>query len=283
MFHLLMYNKNNSGPANNFDLNAATDPSFSIRNNHYILTEAYRFLYLSAWSAHITDARIVSPQINALCSDGFRIAGFNVAAGVGGAPTLYDKWTDMQIPVPQNEEIQFQASTGTAEQQWGAALIGTQDWNRNIPSVGGVNPGTIQGMPIVLEATTASFTPTVNVWSADQALVFNSNPRGGVYIVIGAALQQAADTVAFRINFVRTKLYQGRKLFPGWFAQNVVGQFEDVITQVNRFHLGNWGAFHTFEPPLLAVFPSTSAAMTPILRLWCVYMGGQESLLSQYV
>lgn len=270
MFQLLAYNKNNSTPSNNFDLAALTDPSFSIRNGHYIFTEDYLFHYLTAFSAHITDATVRSPLINALSTDGLRIAGFNVTAGIGGAPTLLDRWEQIPYPVPKMEEIQFLASTGTAEQQWGLMVLRTPGWTRNLPA----------GIPVVLEATTGSFTPTVNVWSADQALTFNSNPRGGVYAVVGASCQQAADTLAFRINFPRTKLYMGRKLYPGWFAQNAVGAFEDVITQYNRFHLGVWGYFHTFEPPLLSVLPSTSAAMTPILRLWCVYMGADESLVN---
>ena len=273
MHTLLVYTGNNAGPANNFDLTAATDPNFSIRNGHYIFTENYRALYLTAQSAHITDATIRSPLINALSTDGLRIASFQKKAGVGGVPTLFDNWTQMPIQVPTMEEVQFLASTGTAEQQWGFMSLGTPDWNRNLPS----------GVPIMLEATTASFTPTVNVWSADQALVFNSNPRGGIYAVIGASCQFAADLLAFRLNFPRTKLYNGRKLLPGWFAQDAVGSFEDVLTQVNRFHLGVWGYFHTFEPPLVEVFPSTSAAMTPIIRLWCIYMGQDLNQLNQLV
>lgn len=285
MHTILIYNGTEGSPAtNNFDLTAATDPNFSTRNGHYIFTEDYRFLYLSAWGAHITDATVRSPQINALSTDGLRLGSFQKAAGIGGVPTLVDRWAQSPIFVPKWEEVQFLASTGTAsEVLWGAMVLGTTDWTQNIPLTSGGAAGNVLGMPIVLEATTGAFTPTVNTWSQDQALVFNSNPRGGVYAVIGAACQQAADTLAFRINFVRTKLYNGRKLLPGWFAQNAVASFEDVITQVNRFHLGVWGYFHTFEPPLLEVFASTSASMTPILRLWCVYLGQDESLLNKYV
>lgn len=272
MHTILAYIGNNAGPANNFDLTALTDPNFSIRNGHYIFTERYRMLYNSAFSATISDATIRSPLINALSTDGLRLGSFNRQAGISGSPTLADRWTQLRIDIPQMEEIQFLASTGVAEQQFGTMVIGTDGWNANLPS----------GIPIVLEATTASFTPTVRVWSADQALVFNSNPRGGVYAVVRAQCQFAADLLAFRLNFVRSKLYNGRKLLPGWFAQNAVASFEDVITQSNPFHLGVWGAFHTFEPPLVEVLPSTSAAMTPIVRLWCVYLGQDVSILDQF-
>jgi hypothetical protein len=59
----------------------------------------------------------------------------------------------------------------------------------------------------------------------------------------------------------------------------VVGAFEDVVTQVNRFHLGVWSAFHPFELPTYEVLASTSASMTPILRLWCLYNPGTEANL----
>jgi len=272
LFTLQVYNGNNSGPANNFDLTAKADPgaNFAIRNGHLIFTEPYNIGYLLAQSAHMTDARLVSPTFSALNADGFRIAGFSQTAGLGGVPTLVDRFLSAPPMVPQYEEVQFQGSTGTAEQQWGAMVLLTPGWNANVPS----------GPQMMMEATVTSFTPTVNVWSTPQALNFNSSPRGGVYAVIGASVQQTADTFAFQIVFPRTKLYNGRKLNPGWIAQNAVGSFEDVITQMNRFHLGVWGYFHTFEPPSVAVFPSTSAAMTPIVRLWTVYLGGDINLLN---
>lgn len=271
MHTMLIYNGTGPNPAvANFDLTAAADPSFSRRNGHYIFTEKYRMLYLSAFAAHLSDAAVRSPLINAISTDGIRIGGFNVAAGISGAPTLADRWVGMRIDVPQMEEVQMVTTTATASEiQWGAMVLGTDGWNANLPA----------GIPTVLEATTTAFTPTVNTWSADQGLTFNSNPRGGVYAVIAARCQFAADLLAFRLNFPRTKLYNGRKLFPGWFAQNAVGSFEDVVTQSNPFHLGVWGYFHTFEPPLLQVYASTAAALTPIVRLWCVYMGQDVSLL----
>lgn len=261
------------GAVNNFDLTALTDANFSQRNGHYIFTESYGALYLFAQSAHMTDARLLAPTYSALNADGQRIVGFNQAAGVGGVPTLMDRYTMKPLTIPQNEELQFQASTGTAsEKQWGLMVIGTDGWNANVPA----------GPQVVMEVTTGAFTPTANVWSADQAMVFNANPRGGVYAVIGASLQQTADTLAFRINFPRSAMYNNRKLLPGWIAQNAVGSFEDVITQTNRYHLGVWGAFHTFEPPQLEVLATTSASMTPILRMWTVYLGGDESLLNSF-
>jgi hypothetical protein len=272
MFAMLAYTGNNPGATNNFDLTALTDANFSQRNGHYIFTEKYGILYVTAQSAGLTDARLVAPTYSALNADGQRIVGFNQAAGLGGVPTLFDKYTQKPLDVPINEEFQFQASKTAvgAQQQFGVLVLGTPGWNANIPA----------GVQSIQEATTASFTPAANVWSADQSLVFNANPRGGVYAVIGASLQQTADVLAFRINFPRTATYNNRKLLPGWIAQNAIGSFEDVITQVNRFHLGVWGYYHTFEPPQLEVLASTSAAMTPLLRLFTVYMGGDESLIN---
>lgn len=271
MFVLLAYTGNNSTPSNNFDMTAASDADFSQRNSHYIFTEKYGIGYLAAQSAHITDARLVAPTFSALNSDGFRITSFQKKAGLGGTPTLYDRFTGMPVSMPINEEVQFQGSTGTIEQMWGLMALLPSNWSNQIPS----------GPIIVMEGTTSSFAPSANVWSGPQVLNLTANPRGGVYAVIRATCQQAADTFAFRIVFPRHPFYKGRKLRPGWVAQNAAGDFEDIVTQVNPYHLGVWGWFHTFELPQVEVFASTSAAMTPIFRLWCVYLGGDESLLNQ--
>lgn len=273
MHVMLAYTGNNPGATNNFDLTALTDPDFSQRNGHYIFTESYRVGYLIAQSAGMTDARLVTPTFNAINSDGFRMGSFQQAAGIGGVPTLMDRLIPKPLQVPQMEEFQFQTSKSAvgAQQQFGLMSLITDGWNANYPS----------GPEMMMEATTASFTPAANVWSGPQALVMNANPRGGVYAVIGAALQQTADTLAFRMIFPRSAMYNNRKLRPGWIAQNAIGSFEDVITQVNRFHLGIWGFFHTFELPTIEVLATTSAAMTPIFRMWTIYLGGDLSLLNQ--
>lgn len=267
---LLAYTGNNSGPANNFDLTAATDADFSQRNSHYIFTEQYGVRYLWSQSAHMTDARLMAPTFNALNSDGFRITGFQKKAGVGGTPTLFDRFAPVPVLMPMNEEIQYQGSTGTGEQQWGFMNLVPPGFKTDIPS----------GNIIVMEGTTGSFTPTANVWSGPQSVTLTANPRGGVYAVVRATVQQASDSIAFRIIFPRHPFYRGRKLRPGWCVQNAAGDFDDVITQINPYHLGVWGWFHTFELPMVEVFASTSAAMTPIIRLWCIYLGGDESLLT---
>jgi hypothetical protein len=268
---LLAYNGTQGGAAaNNFDLTAATDADFSVRNGHYIFTEDYNIAYLMAQSAHITDARLVAPTFSALNSDGFRIAGISKTAGKGNKPTLSDRYIQRPVMMPKMEEVQFQASTATnSEIQWGGMVLTTPGWSRNLPA----------GPIMVMEGTTSSFTPAVNVWSGPQILTLTANPRGGVYAVIGASVQQAADSLFFRLIFPRAPYYHSRKLRPGWWVQDAVGDFEDVITQADRFHLGCWGWFHTFELPMVEIFPSTSAAMTPIVRLWCVYLGGDVSLL----
>lgn len=271
MHVLLAYAGNNATPSNNFDMSALTDSDFSQRNSHYIFTEDYGLAYIMSQCAHITDARLLAPTFSALNSDGFRVAGIQKKAGVGGVPTLADRYLPKPVMLPRNEEIQFQSSSGTIEEAWGLMSLVPPSWTRAMPS----------GPMIVMEGTTPSFTPAANVWSGPQTLNLTANPRGGVYAVVGASCQQAADTLAFRLIFPRHPFYKGRKLRPGWIAQNAAGDFEDVITQYDRFHLGVWGWFHTFELPQVEVLATTSAAMTPIFRLWCVYLGGDESTLNQ--
>lgn len=275
MHHLIAWTGSNPGATNNFDLTAVTDTIVGTRNGHFIFTDPLRIAYLFAQSTLITDARLLSPTFAAVNSDGFRIAGFQRKAGVGGTPTLADRYIANPIALPTNEEIQGQASKSAAgaEQQWVLASIVTPGWNRNIDT----------GPQMMMEATTASFTPAANVWSGAQNIVMNANPRGGVYAVVGASLQQAADTLAFRMIFPRQGSYNGRFYRPGWIAQNAIGDFEDVITQVDRYHLGVWGYFHTFELPMVEVFTPISAAMTPVLRMWTIYLGGDDTLLNQKV
>jgi hypothetical protein len=275
MHVLLAYTGNSTPAVNNLDMTALTDADFSIRNGHYIFTESYRVAYLFAQSNTMTDSRLLTPTYAALNSDGFRIAGFQQKAGIGGVPTLADRLVAQPLLIPQMEEFQFQGSksSAVAEQLWGLMSLITDGWNRNLDS----------GPQIMMEATTASFTPTANAWSGPVPLIMNANPRGGVYAVIGASLQQTADVLAFRMIFPRSSMYNNRKLRPGWIAQNAVGSFEDVITQVDRFHLGTWGYFHTFELPTIEVLATTSAAMTPIFRMWTVYLGGDLNLLNQKI
>ena len=283
MFHFVVYNGTQGSPAvNNFDLTAAVDTVISQRNGHYILTEDYRVLYAAAFSANLTDARLFVPSYNAINPDGLRLGlGLNVAAGVSGAPTLTDNYSNYPLPLPQLEEIQFQASTGTASQvQWGTLVLGTPAWSRNLqPGI----PTMIEGTLSSSSTSAANFTPTVNTWSGAQFLRFNSTLKSGIYIVNHATVQLASDLLAFRLIFPRNKLYQGKQLRPGWFAQNAVGSFQDVVSQINAFPLGIWGAFHPFEPPSIEVYASTSAAMQPIFRLWCTYLPGTEQDLLDWV
>jgi hypothetical protein len=151
--------------------------------------------------------------------------------------------------------------------------IATPGHTRQIPS----------GFPIQVEATTAAFTPTAFAWSGPQPMILNQSLRGGVYAVIGASLQFAADTLYFRIIFPRSPMQFGRKLRPGRLAQNAIGDQEPVTQQVNRFHLGVWGAFHTFEFPQVETFNVVAAATTPIIRLWLIYLGESLSLLDPFL
>jgi hypothetical protein len=278
MFHTVVYEGNNAGPANNFDLTAATDTIIGIRNGHLVLVNPFNLLYAGAFSTTISDARILSPSIIAINPDGLRLDGLNRTAGISGSPTKLDVWTKTPIPMPTFEELQFQASTGVAELQWIVGVLGTPNWSKNL----------IKGADMVLEGvvsgtagTNANFTPVVNTWSGPQFVNFNQSVRAGVYIVKAATVQLAADLLAFRLIFPQAKPYAGRILRPGWFAQNAVASFEDIIQQMDRFHLGDWGAFHPFEPVMCEVYASTAAAMQPIIRLWCTYIPGDFGTLDQ--
>jgi hypothetical protein len=270
---MLAWTGNPGAASTNFDQTALTDADFSVRTGHYIFTEDYMIRYLWAQGVALTDSRLLCPTFAAINTDGLRITGFQQKAGVGGVPTLFDKFDPATLMLPKYEEVQGQGSSSATGQQWTLMNIMTPNGPIPVP----------QGQVFVIEGTTAAFTPAANVWSGPQILVLNNNPRGGVYAVVRVTCQQAADTLAFRVIFPRHPYYKGRKLRPGWCAQNAVGSFDDVITQLNPYHLGVWGYFHTFELPTVEVLATTSAAMTPVFRLWVVYLGGDLAQLNQLI
>jgi hypothetical protein len=172
-----------------------------------------------------------------------------------------------------NEEFQMQQSISAASQGTAAIVIGTSDWNANIP----------RGRQRIRVKATASVASVSLAWTGANAFTLAASLRGGVYAVIGASCQCATYGLFFRLIFPRTKLYHGRKLRPGWLCNNALGDIDAAVVYTNPTHLGVWGYFHTFELPTFEFWGNAAHAATQILILDLVYLGENATILDQYI
>lgn len=263
MFHLSAYTLTTAGALAFQDMSAAVDGSISQRNNHLIFTEPYRLLAAMIMGATITDARLDNPTLNAVSLH--HITPPLASATVPTNPTI-DDYRAYPIQLPINEEIGIRMSNGAAETDQAFIFLGTPNWNVQLPN----------GIRRLTMRATATATRVANAWSGSAALTFEQSPRGGVYAIIGAECIEAS-TLAFRIDFPRARLNNGRKMFPGDIAKNAAG---NVPNKYGRSWLGEWGRFHTFEPPFLQVFSTAAGAGAETLNLDCILLGDDPSLLS---
>ncbi len=270
-FALVAYNAAAAAAgATNTDLSFVTDSEFSSRNSHLILTEPYQLLAVGATGVSLTRGRLQIPTFNAVGE--FALFNVNRALQPPSNPQL-DYYIPYPPMLPLNEEIQVQYSNNlgaATEQENAIVLLGTDDWNQNVPR---------GKLPICVRAT-FTVTPTINVWSASQALTLSQSLRGGVYSVVGATVQ-GTNAAAFRIIFPRYRLYHGRKLRPGFFTQNALGDALGNQPPYGNGFLGEWGRFHTFELPLIEVLGTTAGAITYQVFLWLIFLGEDVSQLNQ--
>lgn len=270
MFSTLVYSLASNTINVDNDLSAAVDPEFSQRNNHYIFSEQYNLLAAGLFAAHAVRGRYQVPTWNAIGEDTI----FNVVRSIEPLTNSQLDWyVDNPKPIPINEEFQLQEhdSGGGTEQATGVLWIGSPRWNANL----------LKGKyPIVIRAT-GTTTWTANGWSPLAQLTLSQSLRGGVYAVHGAVLQ-ADDAVAFRLVFPRQKMVNGRRLRPGYYAQNAVGDVIGLHTLPESSRLGTWGLFHTFELPQLEVFGTAADSTAWVLFLWADFLGESMDLLTQW-
>jgi hypothetical protein len=267
MFVLLGYTGNAGAGAVNFDLTALPDADFSQRNGHYVFTEPYQLLGATNVGANDILADLLCPTWNAIGKmnvfPSLETAAFSSAA-------YLDLRADVPPKLPLNEEFQFQTSNnaGVAVRSNGFVILGTADWNRNLP----------QGILPILVHGTASVTGVGNSWSGPFPVVFEQSLRGGVYSIVGADAVIAGG-IAFRIVFPRQKLYSGRKLRPGNGLLGGVGNTPPLNGQLQSRYWGEWGRFHTFEPPQIELWMNAGGAVTVNWWWQLIYLGTDLSLL----
>lgn len=276
MFHLLAYTNTLAAAATLQSATAAVDPSFTQQGGNYIFTDPFKMLAAYGTGALNTAAQFNVPSLNAIAP--LNIYPVNLSITTPANPQIVD-YRMRPWDIPMDEQIGIQQTGSGAEQENMFLWIGTPGWTANwqqyAPPPSGVDSNI--GRRIYINATAAT-TKVANAWSADAALTFQQNLRGGSYLVVGA-YAFVAGVLAFRLNFVRQKQYNSRKLYPG---DIVYASYSQVPWREGPNWLGVYGAFHNFEPPLVNVWGNAAGAATLTLFLDAIYLGRSESLVDQF-
>lgn len=266
MYQILANYASVAASGTNVSLAALTDPNFSTRNSHWIFTEDYYMMGVAGFGATLNGLQIYDATYNAINTP--QVYPVNLSLNAPSNPQVEDlrSWPVM---IPQNEEIDFQGGNSDS----GAAA--------DTMSVFWIMPrGQIPGLPVpsggigsygrVKAKFTVTCATTKGAWTADQTITITNLIKGGTYCLAGLYLVCTAAT-AFRVNFVRAPLYQGRKMQPGGLCEEAYG---NVPLDKGLDWLGPMGYFDTFEYPLLALLGNTtagSATYTGFMDL--IYMG----------
>lgn len=253
-FHLLAYNGNISN-ANGIDLTANVDGEISQRNSHYLLSEQYNMLLGAFVGQNVTEVNLLSPTLNAITK--FNLNPVNTGADTAASPFLVDYYTHHPIPLPQNEEIQFQVNGSGNDTVGGVGFImlGTPEWKR------GKIPQGISPLPVFTMKFTC--TPTMNTrnWSTLVNPTFEQSLRGGTYAICGMEIW-GTNLLAARVVFPQSPMYMGRRMRPGWVANNAYGAITPVVGDIGPFFLGTWGQFTTAELPFIECLGTGSATQS---------------------
>lgn len=265
MFHLLAYRGDLGAAAADVTVPALTDEVFMDRNSGYIFTEDWAAISLAALGTTITRVKSNVPKLNAI--NRHHIFPLNQSATVPTNPNVQDMRNE-PMALPKNEVFLWQGSNGAAgaEQCTVLEAIVGPDWSMELP-------GHLQRLTV---RATGAVAGVLNTWSLFGALTFpDQDLRGGVYSLIGAQCFDAG-TIAFRFLFPRQADVQGRKLRPGGLAMEAIG---NRPWDHQQGELGEWGRFHTFEPPQIQILANAAGASVQELRLDLLYLGEDVGLL----
>jgi hypothetical protein len=260
MFTLLPYFKSVAAASVNADVPAVLDSEFTTRNNHFIFTEEYNLIGAAYQGVSIvTKARLNVPSINGIARH--HVDPVMITTTAKDLPSIND-YREYPIPLPMNEEIAIEVSggAGVGEDQFGFIWIAPPTWNMNLP----------RGIQRLRVHATYSINATKDVWSGPGAITFDENLKGGVYSVVGMHVIDA-NTLAGRLIFPRGNVINGRRLRPGVYASQALG---DRPWRSFQGELGLFGRFHSFEPPLLEILTTDTANhASGVLTLDLIYMG----------
>jgi hypothetical protein len=69
---------------------------------------------------------------------------------------------------------------------------------------------------------------------------------------------------------------------PGWLANNALGDLREARIGLNPFTFGEWGRFHTFEPPQMDFTGLGAGSPACEGRLWCVQISDNPMVTDPY-
>lgn len=253
-------------------INSIADPDITTQNNNFIFTGAYNLMADMAVGASVSFGRYSVAQWNGR-------GRYNIPAVTVGAnptsPFMWNRYMYPGAPLPQNQQIQPYLTNTLAsgtEAEYLLWKIATPDWKRNLPA----------GQWDFWVQATATLSPVVGSWVLNNAIAFDVTPLGGVYAVIGAQCF-GANGIAWRLGFPRTRMYLGRRLRPGNAILSAFGKVPDLASRELGGDDGVWGAFHTFEPPVLDILGSATSSTKFTIMMHCLYLGEPLSLLDNFI
>jgi hypothetical protein len=273
MFQILGYFKsiNNTLLA---DTPVIPDTNFSARGgtggaDHWIFTEPYDLHAAFVGAVTVTAAQFNDATLNAVNIP--QIYPVNLGITPLTNPQVMDLRSS-PVPLPLNEEIPLNISAGAggAEDCYGLIWIKPRGNQGNDLAMPPVTTST----PRVLALVTASIVLTKGVWSPFVTLTFTNPLKGGAYQVNGAQFV-VSNGLAFKLNFVKSPLYMGRKLWPGSLTEKTYGF---VPLRFGPTWMGPYGRFNNFELPQLSVLGSTTTGATTYTGyLDMTYLGDTNS------
>lgn len=237
---------------------AIPDTSFSARGgtggaNHWIFTEPYDLQAITLAGATVTAGQVNDATYNAINIPQIYPPILGIVPPTN--PNIMDL-RHMPMPIPMNEEIAVQISGGAGGAEPDYCLL----WIR--PSVGAM-PGydmikPTLSMPRVFALVTATIVLTAGSWSPFVPISFTNPLKGGAYQLNGA-YWQIPKALAYKHNFVKAPLYQGRKMFPGGYVENAYG---NVPLKLGVGWMGPQGRFNNFELPQVSALGTTTTGST---------------------
>lgn len=239
------------------DVPAISDPNFSARGgangtSHWIFTEPYNLCAIFGAAVTLTAMQLFDATYNAINIP--QIYPVNLAVTPLTNPNVLDL-RQSAMALPMNEEVAVQASAGAG----GAEDVYSLIWIK--PSSNGGDQGMVQpslSNPRVFALVTAALVLTKGVWSPFATLSFPNPIKGGAYQVNGAYFV-VPNAMAYKLNFVKSPLYQGRKMYPGNLTEHAYG---NVPLRHGTMWMGSMGVFNNFELPQVSALGSTTTGST---------------------
>jgi len=273
MYHLLAAQLNTGGAVTNSAMTRALDPTIDSDGTSFRFTERYKLFGALMIGATVTRGRLNAPSLNNVVQH--QIEHINRALTIQDQTVPAD-YLDEPYRLPLNEPVAVEVSDTAAEQTQALLWIAPESWKPTHPTFRdplGLFP---ESAPMLARFTSPP-TSVANAWVNDQAITFETTPRGGWYAVVGLDAFRA-NGLAIRLNFRRGPNYNGRRMRPGVICRESLATRPVPYDKFTK-RLGLLGYFHTQELPTLDLLASDAAAtlIEGRMLLKFVSTAGQDS------